>query len=95
MKTVSALYANQDFSRILGEAEAGQEIVITCDGRPVAVLSPYREQAMTPERQAAVERAIALMENAPAIGSQGRFNRQEIYDEPIEELWQRRQIKGQ
>jgi prevent-host-death family protein len=38
---VSAREANQAFSRILGEAEAGEEIVITRRGKPVATLRSY------------------------------------------------------
>ena len=40
MRTVSAREANQQFARILGQASAGEEIVITRRGKPVAVLSP-------------------------------------------------------
>ena len=36
MRSVSAREANQASSRILGEAEAGEEIVITRRGKPVA-----------------------------------------------------------
>jgi len=39
MRTLSAREANQRFARILGEASAGEEIVITCRGKPVAVLA--------------------------------------------------------
>ena len=91
MKTVSALYASQDFSRVLGEAEAGREVVITRDGRPVAVLSPYRAPAMTPERRAAVEHAIALMEQGLPLGLERPVSREEIYNERDDELARRRQ----
>lgn len=90
MKTITAQEADQGFSRFLDEAEAGEEIVITRGDRPVAVLAPYRPPAMTPERQAAVEEAIRLMEQGLPLGMTTRFSREELYDERIEELMRRR-----
>ena len=79
MRSVSAREANQQFSRILAEAEGGEEIVITRRGEPVATLAPYRAPEMTPEKKAAVERAIRMMENAPDLGGGGRrFTRDEL-----------------
>jgi prevent-host-death family protein len=86
MKNVTAREANQSFSRLLGEAEAGEEIVITRHGKPVAVLRPYRALLGMAERQAAVQRAIRLMESAPTIGIPGAASREEIYDERLGEL---------
>ena len=60
MKSVSAREANQAFSRYLAEAEAGEEIVITRRGRPVARLVPDRP-ALTPAKQAAIEHALELL----------------------------------
>jgi prevent-host-death family protein len=80
MKTVSARDANQAFSRLLGEVEGGEEVVITRRGKPVAVLSAYRPPAMTPERQAAIERAFAVMDQAPAVGRARRFSRDEMHE---------------
>ncbi len=79
MRSVSAREANQQFSRILAEAEGGEEVVITRRGEPVATLAPYRVPEMTPEKKAAVERAIRMMENAPDLGGGGRrFTRDEM-----------------
>lgn len=84
MRSVSAREANQAFSRLLGEAESGQEIVITRRGRPIAVLTPWKPPTMTPERAAAVERAITMMRDAPVPPGTGyRFNREELYDEAL------------
>jgi len=60
MKTVTAREANQQFSRLLGEVAAGEEVVITRRGQPVATLAPYRGQPMTPEREAALKRLLEL-----------------------------------
>ncbi|MGD9509429.1 MAG: type II toxin-antitoxin system Phd/YefM family antitoxin [Geminicoccaceae bacterium] len=80
MKSVTAREANQSFSRILSEAEAGEEIVITRHGKPVATLRAYRESQHDVDRQAALEHAIRLMENAPALGTARRFTRDEMHE---------------
>ena len=94
MKRVTAREANQAFSCILGKAEAGEEIVITRHGKPVAVLRSLSATLATPERRAAVKHAIKLMQNAPAVGKGGRFSREQIYDERLEELARRPAAKA-
>jgi prevent-host-death family protein len=79
MRSVSAREANQQFARILGEAASGEEIVITRRGQPVAVLSPYRAPAMTPEREAAIEQLLEMMRRGIVRGAR-RFSRDEIYE---------------
>ena len=61
-KTVSAREADQGFATLLAEVEAGAEVVVTKEGRPVARLVPYRPPELTPERKAAIEAAIRMME---------------------------------
>lgn len=78
MKHVSAREANQGFSRYLAEAEGGEEIVITRRGKPVARLVPGGP-AMTPEKRAAVERALATMREGLALGGR-RFTREEMHE---------------
>jgi prevent-host-death family protein len=60
MRTVTAREANQQFSRLLSDVAAGEEVVITRRGQPVATLAPYRGRPMTPEREAALESLLAL-----------------------------------
>ena len=80
MRSVSAREANQAFSRILGEAEAGEEIVITRRGKPVATLRPYQKMEMTPERRSAVEKAIAMMREGLPLGVTRPFTRDEMHE---------------
>ncbi len=61
MKAVTAREANQGFSELLSRVESGEEVMITKHGRPVAMLTPYKAPSMTPERQAAIKHAKALM----------------------------------
>jgi prevent-host-death family protein len=79
MRSVSAREANQQFAKILGEAASGEEIVITRRGQPVAVLSPYRPPASTPEQEAAIERVREMMRRGIGTGAR-RFTRDEIYE---------------
>jgi len=79
MKTVSAREANQQFSRLLGEVAAGEEVVITRRGRPVATLAPYRGRPMTPERRAALERLMELVEKGLPMGGV-RATRDEMHE---------------
>jgi prevent-host-death family protein len=78
MRAVTAREANQAFSRLLGEAERGESVVITRRGRPVAVLSPF-SGAVSAERQAAIERLIATMREGLPFENR-RFTRDEMHE---------------
>src|SRR6266481_3689145 len=73
MRSVTAREANQAFSRILKEAEAGEPVVITRRGQPVAIIAPYRA-ADAQEREHAIEHIVALMRRGLPIGGR-RFTR--------------------
>ena len=61
-KTRTLRDANQSFARCVREVEAGEEIVITRNGRPVARLSPVgNRRVLTAEQQAARERTRQRM----------------------------------
>jgi prevent-host-death family protein len=82
-RSVSAREANQQFSRILRDVEAGAEIVVTRRGRPVARIVPAQrsgERQLTPEQEAALERTRQRLEKGWDLGG-GKFNRDELYDE--------------
>jgi prevent-host-death family protein len=82
-RSVSAREANQQFSRILRDVEAGAEVVVTRRGRPVARIVPAQapgERQLTPEQEAALERTRRRLEKGWNLGG-GKFNRDELYDE--------------
>jgi prevent-host-death family protein len=82
-RSVSAREANQQFSRILREVEAGTEILVTRRGRSVARIVPAqqaRERQLTQEQEAALERTRRRLEKGWDLGG-GKFNRDELYDE--------------
>ena len=57
---VSLREVNQHLTRYIKAAEAGERIVITRRGQPVALLSPIPQQkrSLTPEQEAALERLL-------------------------------------
>jgi prevent-host-death family protein len=77
MKTVSAREANQRFSRLLAEAAAGEQVVITRRGVPVARLVPAGPQKSDRARAAAIRRLMGLLKLS--LGG-GRFRRDDLYD---------------
>ncbi len=79
-RTVSASEANQNFSRLLGEAEAGETITILRRGQSVAKLVPViDEDAARAKRIAAAEDLVALMRTFEPVVI-GPWTRQELYD---------------
>jgi prevent-host-death family protein len=81
MRTVSSRKANKGFSKLLSQVEAGDEVIITKRGRPVAVLAPYRAPATPPEREAAIRRLEEMMKKGLPWGSAfRRFTRDEMHE---------------
>lgn len=79
-KTVTLRDANQNFARYVREVQAGEEIVITRRGEPVAKLSPVsRKRVLTPEQQAARRRALARMKKGWPLGIE-KLDRDSLYD---------------
>jgi prevent-host-death family protein len=81
MRSVSAREANQGFSKLLSQVEAGEGVVITKHGKPVAVLAPHRLAALTPERAAAIERMAEFMRKGLPWGKTlRRYTRDEMHE---------------
>ncbi len=79
-KTLTLREANQTFARCIREVEAGEDIVITRNGTPVARLSPVNQaRVLTPEQQAAWERMKAAMEEGWDIGA-GPLDRDALHE---------------
>jgi len=57
---VGAYQAKTHFSELLEKVEAGEEIIITRHGAPVAKLVPVKKEASTEERAAAITRIQKL-----------------------------------
>ena len=80
MRQVSLREANQNFSACIAEVEAGEHLVLTRRGEPVAEIRPYTgERRVDPEREAARQRLLALLkEGIPMDGKP--LTRDEIYE---------------
>jgi prevent-host-death family protein len=81
MRRVTAREANQRFSKVLSAVETGEQVVITKRGRPVALMSPYPAEALAAERQAAIDRMIAAMNEPVTLrGGFRTFTRDEMHE---------------
>ena len=83
---VNATEANQRFAELLGKAAAGETVIITKRGAPVAQLIPYRPEAASPERKAAWDELILSLKRGVPIGASAaearawKWNRDELYE---------------
>lgn len=80
-RTISAREANQQFSQLLAAVERGEEVTITRQGHPVAVMAPVArpvDDEARSRRAEAVERMVALMQEGLPLG--GPFTRDEMHE---------------
>jgi prevent-host-death family protein len=69
MRTVSIRDANQQFSRLIKEVEAGETVVITRQGKPVAELAPRKVSRFDdPEFRARFEQLRRRLREWPRDG---------------------------
>ena len=79
-KTISLRDANQAFARCVREVEAGEEYVITRNGRPVARLVPAGgRRVLSPEQELARARTRARMDKGWPIGAE-RLDRNALHE---------------
>ena len=80
MRQVSLREANQNFSSCIAEVEAGERLVLTRRGQPVAEIVPFSgKRQLDPERKAARDRLLALLEEG--IPMDGKpLTRDQIYE---------------
>jgi prevent-host-death family protein len=79
-RLLSLREANQAFSRVVREVEAGAAYTITRNGKPVARLVPVEapKRVLRPEQQAAWERTEVRMEKGWDLG--GWPGREVLYE---------------
>jgi prevent-host-death family protein len=80
MRTIPQRELRNNSAAVLREAEEGEEFVITVDGRPVAVLGPYRKRQWV--RRESVRQMLATPTDAAFLGD----IRREI-DDDIRDPW--------
>ncbi len=81
MRTVSIREANQNFSRLVKEVEAGQTVVITRQGKPVAQLAPQvASQLDDPDFRVRFEQLCCRLREWPRDGYRlGRITEEDKY----------------
>jgi len=79
-KTVTLRDANQNFAKYVRDAEAGEEIVVTRRGEPVAkiVPMPRKRRRLTARQQAALDRLFELA--SKGYRSAGPWTRDELHE---------------
>lgn len=84
--TISLREANQQFSRYVRAVEAGEEFIVTRDGKPVAKLAPVSgARVLTAEQLAAWARLNDAMATGWPIGADPG-QREQLYDDRVNEL---------
>ncbi len=68
MREVPSREANQNFSACIAEVEAGERLVLTRRGEPIAEIVPYSGEKLDPKREAARKRLLALMDAGLDLG---------------------------
>ena len=80
MRTIGAREANQRFSELLREVEAGKDVTITRHGKPVAHLSSVRGKTRSvAERKKAVAEMVRLMKKGLDLGGRS-YSRDEMHE---------------
>ena len=79
MKTVSAAEANRHFSKILRDVRAGETVIVTSRGEPVAEIR-CRPRARSPTAPRRCRRLLARLDAQPALNLP-RIRRDELYDD--------------
>lgn len=86
MRHVSLRDANQGFAKLIAEVEAGEEVILTRRGKPVARIIrepvPSGKRRFTPEQQAAYDRLMARLRPGYPLGGV-RVDREELYDRDL------------
>ena len=77
MKTVTAAEANRQFSAVLREVAAGQRVLVTSHGKPVATIEPVR-RAGAARVGAAKQRLLSRLAGVRAQGAR-EWTRDELY----------------
>jgi len=80
VRTVSLMTANQEFSKLINEAEQSQRFLISRRGRPIAKLAPHTaDKTADPEWAVAYRRMMARLEEGASLGGL-KVERDEFYE---------------
>ena len=79
MKTVSAAEANRHFSKLLREVRAGETVLVTSRGEPVATIAPAQKEIARRER--AKKALLEHLRSRPTMNLSITWTRDELYDD--------------
>jgi len=79
MKFFSATEAERQFSQILREVRAGETVVVTIRGKPVAMIQPTDRAAL--DREAARTALLKRLDSQPAQNIPITWTRDDLYDD--------------
>ena len=77
-QTISAADANRRFSELLRTVKAGDTVIVTSHGKPVATITPFTENAQVATRARSALFTRLRKQRAVDVG---RWTRDELYDE--------------
>lgn len=78
MITMSAADAKRSFSKLLREVAKGESVTMFSHGRPIATLSPAREQSR--DKQQSRTALLKRLSLEPITDQQRTWTRDELYD---------------
>lgn len=82
MRTITAAEANRYFSKLLRDVKAGETVVVTSHGRPVATVAPPTAPASKEAtRQAAIEDLLGHLSSLRPMNIPITWTRDDIYDD--------------
>ena len=80
MKLIPAAEANRHFSKLLRDVKAGETVVVTSRGEPVARIEPLRpEDSEAARREKAFAKLVARLRSQPAMNIPITWTRDELY----------------
>lgn len=89
MKFISVRDLRGKSAEVWRELERGRELVITSNGKPIAILSPtddaHFEQSLRELRQARALRAVKLLQEQSEQAGRGKLSQREIEAEVVTE----------
>ena len=81
MRRVSMREANQNFSSLVAEVEAGERLVVERRGVPVAEIIPFRKSAKDSKRDKELQDYFRLLEEGLPLGGDPAPSKDEMHEQ--------------
>lgn len=80
MRRVSMREANQNFSGVMAEVEAGEKFIVEKRGKPVAKIVPFRGLSEEAKRQKAIKELFKLLDKGLDLGGEPAPSKDEMHE---------------